>query len=62
VLERVLASRPDGELLDVRSAVARLPEPARGRLADTLPDGPTMQLWPHRHGTDAMFVALLRRT
>jgi 16S rRNA (cytosine967-C5)-methyltransferase len=20
------------------------------------------QLWPHRHGTDAMFMALLRRT
>jgi 16S rRNA (cytosine967-C5)-methyltransferase len=24
--------------------------------------GPYAQLWPHRHGTDAMFVALLRRT
>lgn len=27
-------------------------------------DGPlpgTAQLWPHRHGTDAMFLALLRR-
>jgi 16S rRNA (cytosine967-C5)-methyltransferase len=24
-------------------------------------DGPTVQLWPHRHGTDAMFCALLRR-
>ncbi len=24
--------------------------------------GPTVQLWPHRHGTDAMFVALLRRS
>jgi 16S rRNA (cytosine967-C5)-methyltransferase len=23
--------------------------------------GPTVQLWPHRHGTDAMFLALLRR-
>ncbi|MFC6345389.1 rRNA cytosine-C5-methyltransferase, partial [Nocardioides hankookensis] len=21
----------------------------------------TVQLWPHRHGTDAMFLALLRR-
>ena len=21
-----------------------------------------VQLWPHRHGTDAMFLALLRRT
>ena len=25
-------------------------------------DGDFLQLWPHRHGTDAMFVALLRRT
>jgi 16S rRNA (cytosine967-C5)-methyltransferase len=25
-----------------------------------LGDGPTVQLWPHRHGTDAMFCALLR--
>jgi 16S rRNA (cytosine967-C5)-methyltransferase len=23
--------------------------------------GPTVQLWPHRHGTDAMFLALLRK-
>ncbi|WP_422774475.1 RsmB/NOP family class I SAM-dependent RNA methyltransferase [Plantactinospora sp. WMMC1484] len=26
-----------------------------------LGDGPTVQLWPHRHGTDAMFLAMLRR-
>jgi 16S rRNA (cytosine967-C5)-methyltransferase len=26
-----------------------------------LGDGPAVQLWPHRHGTDAMFCALLRR-
>jgi 16S rRNA (cytosine967-C5)-methyltransferase len=25
-------------------------------------EGPFVQLWPHRHGTDAMFLALLRRT
>ncbi|OBJ49141.1 RsmB/NOP family class I SAM-dependent RNA methyltransferase [Mycobacterium sp. 1423905.2] len=24
-------------------------------------DGPAVQLWPHRHGTDAMFAAALRR-
>jgi len=24
-------------------------------------DGPSVQLWPHVHGTDAMFIALLRR-
>jgi 16S rRNA (cytosine967-C5)-methyltransferase len=45
--------RTGAELLDVRAV---LPEgmPALGA-------GPTVQLWPHRHGTDAMFVALLRR-
>ena len=24
-------------------------------------DGDFLQLWPHRHGTDAMFAAYLRR-
>lgn len=28
---------------------------------DQLGAGPFVQLWPHRHGTDAMFCALLRR-
>ncbi|WP_068188635.1 RsmB/NOP family class I SAM-dependent RNA methyltransferase, partial [Mycobacterium sp. UM_CSW] len=26
-----------------------------------LPEGSSVQLWPHRHGTDAMFAAALRR-
>ena len=33
-----------------------------GRCSPACPDlgdGPTVQLWPHRHGTDAMFFALL---
>ena len=29
--------------------------------ADNLGDGPHVQLWPHRHGTDAMFAAALRK-
>ena len=28
----------------------------------TLGDGPDIQLWPHVHGTDAMYLAMLRRT
>ena len=28
---------------------------------DDLGDGPDVQLWPHRHGTDAMYLSLLRR-
>jgi 16S rRNA (cytosine967-C5)-methyltransferase len=38
---------------------------ARAVLPDGMPglgDGPSVQLWPHRHGTDAMFLAVLRRT
>jgi 16S rRNA (cytosine967-C5)-methyltransferase len=42
------------ELLDARQF---LPAGMPG-----LGDGPTAQLWPHRHGTDAMFLALLRRS
>ncbi|MGC3993386.1 MAG: RsmB/NOP family class I SAM-dependent RNA methyltransferase [Propionicimonas sp.] len=45
----------DAEGVTVLDAPALLPE---------VPDaaaGPFVQLWPHRHGTDAMFLALLRR-
>jgi 16S rRNA (cytosine967-C5)-methyltransferase len=40
------------ELLDARPDFPGVPE---------LGDGPTVQLWPHRHGTDAMFCALIAR-
>lgn len=30
-------------------------------ITDGLGEGPYAQLWPHRHGTDAMFAAALRR-
>ena len=35
------------------------------QLLPEVPDaglGPYLQLWPHRHGTDAMFAAYLRKT
>ncbi|SIR87797.1 RsmB/NOP family class I SAM-dependent RNA methyltransferase [Williamsia sterculiae] len=51
VLDEVLAEHPAVELLDARELV---PAPDLG-------DGLTVQLWPHRHGTDAMFLAVLRR-
>lgn len=41
------------ELLDARPL---LPAGMPG-----LGTGPSVQLWPHRHGTDAMFLAVLRR-
>lgn len=43
---------PQVDILDARPYFPGVPE---------LGDGPTVQLWPHRHGTDAMFCALLRR-
>lgn len=52
VVEDVLRRRDDVELLDARPLLPGVPD---------LGAGPTVQLWPHRHGTDAMFLALLRR-
>lgn len=57
-------------LAETRATLARLPstvelQDAWPALPPGLPDlgaGPTVQLWPHRHGTDAMFLALIRRT
>ncbi|WP_338595613.1 RsmB/NOP family class I SAM-dependent RNA methyltransferase [Saccharopolyspora sp. SCSIO 74807] len=43
--------RTGAEQLDAREAFPGVPQ---------LGDGPGVQLWPHRHGTDAMFCALLR--
>jgi 16S rRNA (cytosine967-C5)-methyltransferase len=42
---------PRLEQIDVRPLLPGVPG---------LGDGPTVQLWPHRQGTDAMFIALLR--
>jgi 16S rRNA (cytosine967-C5)-methyltransferase len=50
VVDDVLRRRDDVELVDASDLV---PAPDVG--------GPTVQLWPHRHGTDAMFLAVLRR-
>ncbi|GAA4230795.1 16S rRNA (cytosine967-C5)-methyltransferase [Streptosporangium album] len=52
VVGDVSAGRDDVETLDAR---AYLPE------VDGLGEGPYAQFWPHRHGTDGMFLALLRR-
>jgi 16S rRNA (cytosine967-C5)-methyltransferase len=52
VVEDVTARRDDVEQLDARPYLPGVPE---------LGDGPDVQLWPHVHGTDAMYLALLRR-
>jgi 16S rRNA (cytosine967-C5)-methyltransferase len=52
VLDAVLSARPDVALEPVSFAVPDATGPRPG----------TLQLWPHRHRTDAMFLAQLRRT
>ncbi|GAA4713705.1 RsmB/NOP family class I SAM-dependent RNA methyltransferase [Nocardioides conyzicola] len=54
VVTAVLEGRDDVVLEDVGRVLPDVPD-----AAGPLPG--TMQLWPHRHGTDAMFLALLRR-
>lgn len=55
---------PDETVAVVRAAVGVDVLPAADHLPE-VPDagleGGLLQLWPHRHGTDAMFLALLRR-
>ena len=53
VVAHVLGRRPDLDWLDARAHLPDLPD---------LGSGPDVQLWPHRHGTDAMYLALLRRS
>ena len=53
IVEAVLRSNPHLELLDAAALLPEVPGAARGGY---------VQLWPHRHGTDAMFLALLRGT
>jgi 16S rRNA (cytosine967-C5)-methyltransferase len=54
VVTATLHARPDVELEDAATLLPGVPDCAG-------PLDRTVQLWPHRHGTDAMFVALLRR-
>ncbi|MFJ4805194.1 RsmB/NOP family class I SAM-dependent RNA methyltransferase [Streptomyces murinus] len=53
VVADVLKQYPDAELVDARPLLPGVP---------ALGDGPDIQLWPHVHGTDAMYLALIRRT
>jgi 16S rRNA (cytosine967-C5)-methyltransferase len=57
VADDVLRKRSDVERLDAPVALADI---ATGTLSG-LGEGPYAQFWPHRHGTDALFLALLRR-
>ncbi|MFD3996543.1 RsmB/NOP family class I SAM-dependent RNA methyltransferase [Streptomyces sp. NPDC058548] len=53
VVDDVLKKVGGAELIDARPLLPGVP---------ALGDGPDLQLWPHLHGTDAMYLALIRRT
>ncbi|MDQ3431259.1 MAG: rRNA cytosine-C5-methyltransferase, partial [Actinomycetota bacterium] len=52
VVDDLLRKRPEVTRVDARPALDGVPH---------LGEGPDVQLWPHRHGTDAMYLALLQR-
>ena len=53
VVDDVLKAHPDVEREDARTLFPGVPN---------LGEGPDVRLWPHLHGTDGMYFALLRRT
>ncbi|MEV4258245.1 rRNA cytosine-C5-methyltransferase, partial [Spirillospora sp. NPDC049652] len=58
VVDDVLRRRDDVDRIDAPDVLTGIaPSLERVRVGDT----PYAQFWPHRHGTDAMFLALLRK-
>jgi len=55
VVEAVLAGRSDVRVEDLAPLLPEAVDAASAQLAGAV------QLWPHRHGTDAMFMTLLRK-
>ncbi|MFA7323940.1 MAG: transcription antitermination factor NusB [Candidatus Nanopelagicales bacterium] len=53
VVQDICKSHPELEVLDAPSFLPEVTDARRGSF---------VQLWPHRHGTDAMFLALLQRS
>jgi 16S rRNA (cytosine967-C5)-methyltransferase len=54
VVNAGLSDMPGVEVLDAPAVLSEVPDLRS-------PDPRFAQLWPHRHGTDAIFIALLRR-
>jgi 16S rRNA (cytosine967-C5)-methyltransferase len=52
VVDETLAARTDVEVIPAGQLLPEIPDAALG---------PYLQLWTHRHGTDAMFAAYLRK-
>jgi len=53
VVQDICKAHPELTILDAPALLPEVPDAARGKF---------VQLWPHRHGTDAMFLALLQRS
>ncbi|MGO1423661.1 MAG: RsmB/NOP family class I SAM-dependent RNA methyltransferase [Brachybacterium sp.] len=60
IVTDVLKTRNDVEELDAREPVRAGVLPAERQQLE-LGEGPAVQLWPHVHGTDAMYIHLLRK-
>ncbi|HWS49910.1 MAG TPA: transcription antitermination factor NusB [Microbacterium sp.] len=64
VVQEVTRGRSDIRQLDAQAVITDVAMSAidlGGHTSDAGSDGRSVQLWPHRHGTDAMFLALLQR-
>ncbi len=57
VVDAVLAERPEAEALDTAATLGVVAPHMTGATRGT-----AVQLYPHRHDTDAMFIQLIRRT
>jgi 16S rRNA (cytosine967-C5)-methyltransferase len=56
VVADILRDRHDVVVLDAPAVLSEVPD-----LRCSEPDSKYVQFWPHRHGTDAIFLALLQR-
>jgi 16S rRNA (cytosine967-C5)-methyltransferase len=56
-VDAVLAERPEAEALDTAATLGVVAPHLTGATRGT-----AVQLYPHRHDTDAMFIQLIRRT
>lgn len=61
VVQEVLRGRDDITELDARTVIAEVARSPIDLADDGRASSGSAQLWPHRHGTDAMFLALLQR-
>lgn len=62
VVKEVLRERTDIVELDARAVVTGTAQSPIDLAAEGRSGSGSVQLWPHRHGTDAMFLALLQRS